>query len=178
MHQDECHYIHGQLIHLERCMAPVDVTTHPQCTNGKSQNVSSRNWKFSISDIKRRFVSKSISTCILGTVVVRKSMKYDGYTYSQVTTFMNNEMAENVVTQSTLHQLIGCTTRLNLVSHIALYPLYHIKMQACTKSNLDFFEIFEISQFRSKFSKNAEFGRKIGKSRFSYRNFRKSRFLS
>ena len=39
------------------------------------------------------------------------SMKYGGYTYSQVTTFMNNEMAENVVTQSTLHQLIGCTTR-------------------------------------------------------------------
>ena len=62
-------------------------------------------------DIKRRIVSKSISTCILGTVVVRKSMKYGGYTYSQVTTFMNNEMAENVVTQSTLHQLIGCTTR-------------------------------------------------------------------
>ena len=38
-------------------------------------------------DSKRRFVSKSISTCILGTVVVIKSMKYDGYTYSQVTIF-------------------------------------------------------------------------------------------
>ena len=37
-------------------------------------------------DIKRRFVSKSISTCILGTVVVIESMKYYGYTYSQVTT--------------------------------------------------------------------------------------------
>ena len=39
-------------------------------------------------DIKRRFVSKSISTCILGTVVVIKSMKYDDYTDSQATTFM------------------------------------------------------------------------------------------
>ena len=39
-------------------------------------------------DIKRRVVSKSIATCILGTVVVIKSMKYDGYTDSQVTTFM------------------------------------------------------------------------------------------
>ena len=28
---------------------------------------------------------------------------------------------------------------------------------ACTKPNLDFFEIFEKCQFRSKFSKNAEF---------------------
>ena len=40
------------------------------------------------SDIKRRFVSKSISTCILGTVVVIKSMKYDGYTDNQDTTFV------------------------------------------------------------------------------------------
>ena len=39
-------------------------------------------------DIIRRFVSKLISTCILGTVVVIKSMKYDGFTYSQVTTLM------------------------------------------------------------------------------------------
>ena len=39
-------------------------------------------------DSKLRFVSKSISTCILGTIVVIKSMKYDGYTYSQVTTLM------------------------------------------------------------------------------------------
>ena len=39
-------------------------------------------------DIKWRFVSKSISTCILGTVLVIKSMKYDGYIYSQVTTFV------------------------------------------------------------------------------------------
>ena len=38
-------------------------------------------------DIKQRFVSESISACILGTVVV-KSMKYHGYTDSQVTTLM------------------------------------------------------------------------------------------
>ena len=37
-------------------------------------------------DIKRRFVSKSI----LGTVVI-KSMKYDGYTYSQVATFIDEQ---------------------------------------------------------------------------------------
>ena len=38
-------------------------------------------------DIKRRFVSKSIPTCILGICVI-KSMKYGCYTYSQVTTLM------------------------------------------------------------------------------------------
>ena len=37
-------------------------------------------------DIKQRFVSKSM--CLLGTVFVIKSMKYDRYTDSQVTTFM------------------------------------------------------------------------------------------
>ena len=37
-------YNYGKLLHLEKCMAPVNVTTHPHCTNGKPQNVSSRNW--------------------------------------------------------------------------------------------------------------------------------------
>ena len=30
-------YTYGKLLHLEKCMAPVFVTTHPQCANGKSQ---------------------------------------------------------------------------------------------------------------------------------------------
>ena len=66
-------------------MAPVNVTTHPQCTNGshKTFGVVIDNFRYQL-DIKRQFVSKSI----LGTVVVIKSMKYDGYTYSQVTIFM------------------------------------------------------------------------------------------
>ena len=37
-------YIYGKLLHWEKCMVPINVTTHPQCTNGKSQNVWSRNW--------------------------------------------------------------------------------------------------------------------------------------
>ena len=39
-------------------------------------------------DMKRWFVSESISTCILGTMVFVKSTKFDGYTDSEVTTFM------------------------------------------------------------------------------------------
>ena len=38
-------------------------------------------------DIKRLFVSELILTCILGTIVVIKSMKYDGYTDSHVAKF-------------------------------------------------------------------------------------------
>ena len=70
-------------------MAPVNVTTHPHCTNVSYNffGVVIDNFRYQL-DIKRRFVSKSISTCISGTVVFMKSMKYDGYTYSQVTTFM------------------------------------------------------------------------------------------
>ena len=65
-------------------MAPVNVTTHLQCRMGshKTFGVVIDNFRYQ-SDIKRRFVSKSI----LGTVVVIKSMKYDGYTDSQVTTW-------------------------------------------------------------------------------------------
>ena len=73
-------YVYGKLLHSEKCMAPVNVTTHPQCTNGKSYKtfgVVIDNFRYQL-DIKRRFVSTLISTCILGTVVVIKSMKYDG----------------------------------------------------------------------------------------------------
>ena len=101
-----------------------------QMGSHKTFRVEMDNFRYQL-DIKRRFVSKSI----LGTVVVIKSMKYDGYTYSQVTTFMVcsnimiNEMVEKFVIQSTLHQLLSCNTRWNHVSHIILYPFYHhIKM--------------------------------------------------
>ena len=47
-----------------------------QMGSHKSFGVVIDNFRYQL-DIKRRFVSKSISTCILGTVVVRKSMKYD-----------------------------------------------------------------------------------------------------
>ena len=54
-----------------------------QMGSHKTFGVVIDNFRYQL-DIKRRSVSKSI----LGTVVVIKSMKYDGHTYSQVTTFM------------------------------------------------------------------------------------------
>ena len=53
-----------------------------QMGSHKTFGVVTGNFRYQL-DIKRRFVSKSI----LGTIVI-KSMKYEGYTYSQVTTFM------------------------------------------------------------------------------------------
>ena len=53
-----------------------------QMGSHKTFGVVIDNFRYQL-DIKRRFVSKSI----LGTVVI-KSMKYDGYTYSQLTTLM------------------------------------------------------------------------------------------
>ena len=53
-----------------------------QMGSHKTFGVVIDNFRYQL-DIKRRLVSKSI----LGTIVI-KSMKYDGYTYSQVTTFM------------------------------------------------------------------------------------------
>ena len=52
-----------------------------QMGSHKTFGVVIDNFRYQL-DIKRRFVSKSI----LGTVALIKSMKYDGYTYSQVTT--------------------------------------------------------------------------------------------
>ena len=54
-----------------------------QMGSRKTFRVETDDFRYQL-DIKRRFVSKSI----LETVVVIKSMKYDSYTYSQVTTFM------------------------------------------------------------------------------------------
>ena len=54
-----------------------------QMGSHKTFGVVIDNFRYQL-DIKRRFVSKSI----LGTVVVIRSMRYVGYTYSQVTTFM------------------------------------------------------------------------------------------
>ena len=54
-----------------------------QMGSHKTFGVVIDNFRYQL-DIKGRFVSKSI----LGTVVVIKSMKYDGYAYSQVTTLM------------------------------------------------------------------------------------------
>ena len=53
-----------------------------QMGSHKTFGVVIDNFRYQL-DIKRRLVSKSI----LGTIVI-KSMKYDGYIYSQVTTFM------------------------------------------------------------------------------------------
>ena len=42
-------YIYGELLHLDKCMTPVNVTTHRQCPNGELQNIWNRHWYVSIS---------------------------------------------------------------------------------------------------------------------------------
>ena len=101
-------YIYGMLIHLQKPMAPVNVTTHHKCINGKKLQyivwfVTDIHWyQLDINQTSMSCVSISIryqtvicvkidvntpQTCILGTVVV-KSIKYHAYTDSPVTTFM------------------------------------------------------------------------------------------
>ena len=109
-----------------------------QMGNHKTFGVVIDNFRYQL-DIKRRFVSKSM----LGTVVVIKSMKYDGYTYSQITTFMVcSNTRRTMKRKKSLWFKVHCinsqaVTHDRIMYHISPYTLY-ITTSKCawTKSNL------------------------------------------
>ena len=114
-------YIYGILLHLQKPMAPVNVTTHHKCINGTVMPFWIRNW-YLLTPIRYRLkmcvtidIYMHISNCCWSTLsgISRLSPLPDYYIYGVFQWKLKIEMATNVITQHTLHRLSGHPTQYN-----------------------------------------------------------------